>query len=176
MKKFKIALAISMIAILSSCDDRPSADQIDKNRQDVLLQEASKQVGIPNIVNFTEKKLLKTALELRDNPNMINYEYVFSEGTGKYTYLGRCVGFGIPYSTEYTNPQKIVYSGNGNYTTLPQADPNGLFAPSSSEGTIIAEYDSKTKDIKIAYIEERIHVCQHKLSNSIVLNYNDQEK
>ena len=89
---------------------------------------------------------------------MINYAYLFAENTGRLISIGKCVGYGIPYSTQYTNPQKIASSREGAYATLPQADPNGLFSPASAEGTWLALVDPKTGDPRVVYIEPRIVV------------------
>jgi hypothetical protein len=81
--------------------------------------------------------------------------------TGKYTFFCTSVGYGIPYATEYTNPQKIDYYRVGGGTalgTLPQADPNGLFAPASAEGTWVMCKDPNGPDVKPVYIEPRVIV------------------
>ena len=61
---------------------------------------------MPAINHFQERKLLKTVLELRDKENLICYAYLWAENPGKLVYIGKCIGFGIPYATEFTNPQK----------------------------------------------------------------------
>jgi hypothetical protein len=57
--------------------------------------------GMPNIVNFREKKLAKTILELRDQEGLVTYAYVEIPMTGKYRFLGESVGYPcrIPPST-----------------------------------------------------------------------------
>ena len=56
---------------------------------------------------------------------------------GKLHKLCDFIGYGIPYATEYTNPQALIkpYALANEYKTLPQADPNGLFSPPSAAGT-----------------------------------------
>lgn len=173
-------IVVALGAVMSSCDRQPSTDSIDRHdrqKQEALLQEGAKQTGMPDIHNFFEKKFLKMALELRDNPKAINYEYVYCPMTGKYTYIGRCVGLGLSFATEYTNPQKVVHpDAYDHYIIMPQADPNGLWAPSSDEGTIIAEINPKTHEIEVTRAEEQTRVSQHKLRASIVMNPKDQEE
>ena len=73
------------------------------------MQEASKQVGMPGIVNFQELKMLKELYELRDQENLICHAYLVNEINGKVgQYLGKCLGYGLPYSTQFSNPEKIV--------------------------------------------------------------------
>ena len=64
------------------------------------------------------------------------------------------VGYGIPYSTQYTSPMKQVYTASN--LTLPQADPNGLFSPSSAEGTWVLCKVPGTDTIMPQYIEPKV--------------------
>jgi len=95
----------------------------------------------------------------------VTYTYLYAEQTGKLTYLGETIGYGIPYATQFTNPQKTVYTGGagGAYATLPQADPNGLFSPASAEGTWILMKDPDGPDVRPVYVEPRIVVSPFKL-------------
>lgn len=69
------------------------------------------------------------------------------------------IGYGIPYSTEYTNPQKWVAQG----VTLPQADPNALFSPTSAEGTWVLCKNPAGSDTRPVYVEPRVVVSPFKL-------------
>ena len=149
----------------SGCD-APSSDDIQRDNQEKLLQEGTAQTGMPAIKNFQERKLLKMVLELRDQANLVTYTYLenmnptivhgYTARGGKLTYIGQTIGYGIPYATEYTNPQKIEYHSTGGYVTLPQADPNGLFSPASAEGTWILMKDPNSSKVEPVYIEPRI--------------------
>src|SRR5713226_5189103 len=99
----------------SSCDQQPSSDTIQRRQQETLLQEGTAQIGMPAIKNFRERKLLKDILELRDQNGLVTYTYVYGELTTKLRFLCTSVGYGIPYATEFTNPQKMEqpYSGHG---------------------------------------------------------------
>ena len=156
MKKFLALILLAMA--MTSCDSVPSADAVQRNKQENLEKEAVREVGMPAIHNFYEKKLLKTIYELRDNAKTMNYAYLFAENSGKLILLGRCYGYGVPYATQYTNPQKTVSHGGTDFSTLPQADPNGLFSPTSAEGTWLALIDPKTGEPQITYIEPKLIV------------------
>jgi len=67
------------------------------------------------------------------------------------------IGYGLPYATQYTNPQKPVYEVHGNIT-LPQADPNGLYSPAGADGTWVLCVDHKDGKAKPVFIEPRIIV------------------
>ena len=129
-----------------------------------MLREATAQTGMPNITNFRERKLLKDILELRDQDGLVTFTYLVAEQTGKLTYLGQSIGYGIPAATQYTNPQKVEYYTNSGYLSLPQADPNGLFSPASAEGTWVMLKDPQGDKVRPVYIEPRIVVSPFKLS------------
>lgn len=168
-KTFFIILTIIVVFIstsTSSCDDK-SSNTVLAQKQEAIMQEANRQVGMPNIVNFTQRKQLKMIQELCDQENLICYAYIVPELTGKPVFLGKCIGFGIPFSTQYTNPEAYVRVYSGNYVTLPQADPNGLFMPASAEGTWLMLIDPKTNETHPVYIEPRVLVSPFPLSTAV---------
>jgi len=48
-----------------------------------LLLEGDRQAGLPNIVNFQQKKLMKLIYELTDKENLTTYVYLKSDYSGK---------------------------------------------------------------------------------------------
>ena len=120
---------LGLVFVLAGVGCEPSSDEVQRQQQETLLKEGTAQTGMPAIKNFRERKLLKDILEMRDQEGLVTYTYMQSSLTGKLIFLGESVGYGIPYSTQFSNPQKKVYD-----VALPQADPNGLFSPASSEG------------------------------------------
>jgi len=158
--------------LLVACDDPKDSDQVQQQQQETILAEGTAQIGMPAIKNFRERKLLKDILELRDQDGLVTYTYVMSEVTGKLVYLGQTIGYGIPYATQFTNPQKVVVSGTNDskpgYSRLviPQADPNGLFSPASAEGTWILMLDPKSGKTLPQYIEPRILTFTFKLDDN----------
>lgn len=155
-----------LLAILfAGCDDlKPTSDDVQRSQSERLLSEATSQVGMPAIKNFRERKMVKDILELRDQTGLTTYTYVWNELSGKLVFFGETIGYGIPYSTQFTNPSKLehVYQGGG-VVILPQADPNGLFSPASAEGTWVLMKDPNGKDVKPVYVEPRIVVSPFKL-------------
>lgn len=145
----------------SSCGDT-SADSRQRQQQELILAEATSQTGMPAITNFRERKLLKDILELRDQNGLVTYTYTWSDMAGKYAFFCDSVGYGIPYATQYTSPEKpYVYSANP--MALPQADPNGLFSPQSAEGTWVMCKDPGGKETRPVYVEPRIIVSPFRL-------------
>lgn len=159
MKKiFCLILALVMsLTILCGCDT--TSRQEEEKYQENLMQQANKEIGMPEITEFYEKKLAKEIFELRDDSSLICYAYTRSEMTGKYVYLGRCMGYGLPYSTQYTCPETYEYNG----TTLPQSDPNGLYSPDGLSATWLWMIDEETGEPSIMYAEPEIIVRQTKL-------------
>lgn len=134
----------------------------EREYQETLINQANDVVGMPEITNFYEKKLAKEILELRDDSDLICYAYTYNNMTGKFTYLGRCMGYGLPYSTQYTRPETAVYI-KGKYEILPQADPNGLYLPDGINATWLYLIDENTGESQVTYIESEITVSQGKI-------------
>ena len=73
------------------------------------------------------------------------------------------LGYGLPYATQYTNPQMPQQPFNGSVYVLPQADPNGLFSPAAAEGTWVMLLDADGQPHPV-YIEPRVIVSPFKLN------------
>jgi hypothetical protein len=157
----KVALAIASCFAVAACDPpTPSSDQVQHQQQEQLSQQGNMAVGMPAIVNFAEKRMLKDIIELRDKMQP-TYTYLVSE---QYGVIGEKVcdslGYGISAATQFTNPERIFDNLHG-AGTLPQADPNGLFSPASTEGTWVMCKVPGTDKIAPQYIEPRIMVLTY---------------
>jgi hypothetical protein len=131
--------------------------------QNIML-EAQKQIGMPAIVNFQERKLAKQIFELRDQENLICYAYITSY-LGDLIFIGKCIGYGLPYSIQYTNPKKLRWKHNHGYYQMPQADPNGLFMPEGLSATWVMLIDTVTNKGRPVYIEQEIIISPFPLTN-----------
>ena len=153
--KTAIAIALLVLALVTTgCLPTTSSDAVQQRQQEILLQEGSAQVGMPNIAHFRERRLVRDILEMRDQDGLTTYTYIWSEFQAKLVKLCNSIGYGIPYATQFTNPEKREWSKSG-WITLPQADPNGLFSPASAEGTWIMCQDSNSDAIRPVYVEPR---------------------
>ena len=165
MKKFSIG-GVLLAAVLgmgasetAGCDNQPSSDQIQRQQQEKILAEGTAQIGMPAIVNFRERKLLKDIFELRDQDGLVTYTYTFAENSGTITKLCDSIGYGIPYATQYTSPEKPLYQNTSVGYAIPQADPNGLFSPGSADGTWVMCSDPSTSGkVRPVFIEPRVIV------------------
>ena len=152
----KLLLVLPLIALLAACGpQQPNSRQIEAAKQEEMQLQAVQSVGMPAITNFAEKRMFKDILELRDK-NVPTTTYLVGMNN-QLTKVCDSVGYGLPYATQYTNPQMRVGSQNG-VVTLPQADPNGLYSPSSAVGTWVLCVDHKDGKAKPIYIEPRIIV------------------
>lgn len=168
MKKLFILLLLGCLTVLFlgniSCDIKkePSAEKNQQRQTDQILSEIDRQVGLPNMVNFQQKKLMKMIYELCDKEDLICYAYIKSDYQGKLVYIGKCIGFGVPFSAQYTNPMKWFNDPDGSYNAgsivVPQADPNGLYMPTSSSATWLMMIDPKTNEPRPVYLEPKIVV------------------
>ena len=153
---------------LCGCLDEgePEADRQIQKQQEEAMREAVAQTGLPAIRNFQEKKMLKMLYELRDQEDLVCYAYLVNQLNGEVgQFLGKCIGYGLPASTQYSNPEKEVFRHcQGGYGTLPQAEPNGLFMPEGLSATWLMMVDPKTGAPRPVYVEPLIIVSPFPLN------------
>ena len=168
MKRLIVLLAL--LAVFFSCYEEGTgqgADKAEAEQTAQLMEEAHRQIGLPNIVNFQQRKTYKMIQEECDKENLICYAYIKSEYTGRLIYIGKCIGYGVPFSAQYTNPQRRIGTACECGYMLPQADPNGLFMPTSSSATWLMMIDPKDNKPRPVYIEQEILVSPFKLTEGI---------
>lgn len=157
-----IALAALCAISLSACDQTPTSDQRQAQQQEAIANQMTSQVGMPSVPNAAERRMLRDIFELRDK--MIPTITYIVDLNGHAHKLCDSMGFGIPYSTQFTNPQKITEEGASYAVTLPQADPNGLFSPANADGTWVMCLNPQTKNAVPLYVEPRIIVSEFPLN------------
>lgn len=171
MKKVYIYLVVLFIALwVVSCTRLPEYQETQQKKTQMLLDESERQVGFPNIIRFQIKKELKMILEKQDRADLITYAYVYNPFMGKFIFLGLSIGYGIPYSAQYTNPEQIIYTHEGPIA-IPMPDPNGIYPPTSSSATWLLLVDPVTLKINLVYIEPPITVTEMPLPKTVVSNY-----
>ena len=160
-----VALGLATPALAFWGTEPPSTDQAVAEQMETLLRDGERQTGLPAITNFTERRMVKWLYELRDQPNYRTYTYIVTMN-GKLIKICDSVGYGINASIQYSNPEKAVeltdmlgrmYDSAG-VTTMPQAEPNGLFMPEGLAATYVMCVDSENDDVKAVYIEPEIIV------------------
>jgi len=152
--KYTLILAILSVAALSACNE--TSTEIQQRQQEQVSLQGAQSVGMPAITNFAEKRMMKDIIEMRDQ-SVATITYIVGMNN-EYKKLCNSVGFGLPYATQYTNPMR-----SQQYGPIPQADPNGLFSPSSAEGTWILCVNPETKKAVPIYVEPRVIISQFEL-------------
>ena len=170
MKKFLLAIPLLAASVmLASCQEDTSAGARDTRATMIATEQGAVTVGYPAIMNWAEKKLLKTIYELRDDPKLVTYTYI-TDLNGKLHSVcpgTNSVGYPLPYATQYTAPKApvvrrstypvgIAIQGEWRTYEADQPEPNGLFMPSSAEGTWVTCLNPETKTLAPVYIEDRV--------------------
>ena len=178
---FKIVLFVMFGAFfIIGCENEKniSADRKQAEATQKMLSEAQRQVGMPNIVNFQQRKMMKWIYELADREDLITYAYIKNEITGQLIFVGKSIGYGVPFSAQFTNPERIYdveregganekrYDA-GEIQVIPQADPNGLFMPTSSSATWLIMINPETGELMPQYWEPEIVVTPKPLSKRL---------
>lgn len=165
---FFITIIFSFAMLLSSKDctgvKKQSADDQVSEQTEQMMTEANKAVGMPNIPNFHEKKLVRDLYELRDTENLVTYTYIIDMNGNKH-FLGQSIGFGIPASVQYSNPEREVHGPGSNGRSAAftkQPEPNGLFMPDNLTATWVFLVDPNGEPRPV-YVEPLIMVSPFKL-------------
>jgi len=171
----RIFLASPLLLLLANgggcnADTNPAAErQAEATRQS--MDNADRQTGMPRIVNYAQKKLLKNAYEDMDQTVLT---YAYTQGLdGKFVCIGQSLGYGVSLGTSYTAPkypQYIYMAGQGTSGTYDQEqpEPNGLYMPSSGDATIVDLVDPKTGHAHTAVMEVKVVTVPFELPASSV--------
>lgn len=137
------------------------------------MDAADRETGMPRMVNYAQKKLLKNAYEDMDQTTLT---YVYSQGLdGKFVCLGQAIGYGVSLGTQFTPPEYPRYvrfgpqdaAADGTYT-LALPEPNGLYQPSSGAATIVDLINPENGEAHTALIEPNVVTIPFKLPASVV--------
>jgi hypothetical protein len=159
LKRFIFGLALVATAFaVAACDEvQPSGEQREARATEQLQNQAAVTVGMPAIVNFTEKRLLKMVYEMRDDPHLVTWSYYTDRSGGKHKVCPTTsIGYGFPYATQFSNPNKVVGSDVHALVAIAQPEPNGLFMPSASRGTWVICLAPDGKNLKPVYVEQDV--------------------
>ncbi len=165
------SIVLAFLITLTACDVPPkTSDDIQNQQQEKTLKEGASEVGIPGVTRFTEKRLLHDLYQLRDKGDVSTYAYT-QDMEGRLWHICDSIGYGLPYAVQYTAPERMApwqlpelsMSGVREYgiDRLPQPEPNGLFMPSSADGTWIVCIDHGAR--KPIYFEPHVIVSPFKL-------------
>ena len=147
---------VALSCVAAACRPNPDREQRAQTRE--LLAESNRQIGMPGVTNFTEKRLLRQLYELRDQQDLVTFTYVV-DYTGRLWHVCDSIGYGMPFSAQFSNPERSLGSG----ATLPQPEPNGLWPPTATSATwvICASPDGAFAPV---YVEPEITVSPFPLA------------
>ncbi len=161
LKKISIMLfSLLLVSMaLSGCghnNSKLSREQMKLHKQGTL------QVGMPAITNFQQQRFLKDIYQMSDKP-MPTFAYI-KDLYGHLHLLCNSIGYGIPYATQYDNPDRLVTGNDGHSHVIPQPDPDDLYHPSSAAGTWVMCINPVTKKPTPVYVEPNVVVSPFKLN------------
>lgn len=175
MKKFLIVLPLLALAACGFREDSNPAATRQANATRIAMDNADREIGMPAIANYSQRKLLKNAYEDMDQTTLT---YVYVQGMdGKFVCLGQSVGYGVSLGTQFTAPtfpqyirtktnEAEVYTG-GIYEQA-QPEPNGLYMPESGAATIVNLIDPVTHEAHTALVEPNVVTSPFKIPASAV--------
>jgi hypothetical protein len=162
MKRLLITITMATVLFTTGCNSpRNSTDRAQAAQTERMVEAANNSVGMPNIVNFVEKRFAKFLVELRDQ-EISTFSY-YMDMHGGLHFLCNSIGYGIPASVQYVNPARTIRHSYGN-TTLPQPEPNGLFMPEGLAATYVLCSDD-VGGVKPVYFEPELIVSPFKLKS-----------
>jgi len=128
----KVLLVVFVVLFtLSAC----TATADTRERDEVQTQQELYRTTQP--IPYFEWSLQRhLMIELYKNQNqaVATWSYVWDQLRGKVSWQCASVGYPIPGGTQLTNPEQLAYSKDA---VIPQAEPNGLFSPTTSSGTYV---------------------------------------
>lgn len=166
MKKLATAATVALALTAGSAGagwfDPPvlSSDKAMSQKSEAQAKQIDQMVGFPSVVNGFEKRMVRMLYEKRDDPNYRTFTYIVTMN-GAFVRLCDSVGFGINASIQFSNPQKVIDSGDsyGNgYAYLEQAEPNGLYMPEGLAATYVLCVDEANEELVPVYAEPEIIV------------------
>lgn len=159
------ALFMTASAALAWGENRENSDVEVMRKMDRLLAEGNRQVPLPGITNFFEKRMVKMLYELRDNPEYRTYTYIV---TMNGTFIKMCdsIGMGINASIQFSNPVRptdLTETAKRDFAgyqldQAPQAEPNGLFMPEGLSATYAMCLNPADGELAPIYVEPNMVV------------------
>jgi len=119
--------------------------------------------------SFERQVLIDTYIARNNTVSTFSYLMTFD---GKLIEICPSVGYPIPYATQLTNPEKIdsVHIDGMGYEvgTLPNAEPNSLYTPSSAAATLV-QCVNPDGSVSPVYIEQDVMAFPFEVASDIQL-------
>jgi hypothetical protein len=160
-----LAIAVGLTLLGMGCDE-PA------NQREARAVDDQQALYVQNqpapVFNYSLPRHLMVELYKAKNQNLATYSYVISPYTGKVIWYSPSLGYPIPGGTQLTNSQ--ARDSSTSTVVLPQAEPDGLYTPSTSEGTYVMCVDSDGM-VTPAYVEDHVlcSVVPLKINNGVLM-------
>lgn len=168
----KRILLIAGVLTLAGCSvETNPAGRRQAQATRTAMDAADREIGMPRIANYSQRKLLKNAYEDMDQTTLV---YVYTQALdGRFVCLGQAVGYGVSLGTQFTAPTypQVVDPGAGfarGVYEQAQPEPNGLYMPDSGAATIVNLVDPLTGKARTALIEPDVVTTPGRLPASAV--------
>jgi hypothetical protein len=134
-----IAAPLVLVAALAGCTHNQSAQQREQSQQTSDTQSLEQSQPIPH---YNYSQIRQTAIDAQDIAANGTQTTSFFFMMGNQDPIFSCPSLGepVPNTAQLSNPEQIApISGRygGGATNLPQMDPDGIYATSSSSGTYV---------------------------------------
>ncbi|MBI4137307.1 hypothetical protein HY469_04560 [Candidatus Roizmanbacteria bacterium] len=124
-----LVVLIAAAITLAACESADTQEErVVNDQQSVYI----KSQPVPFFEWSLERHLMIELYTARNNA-VATFSLTWDSFRGKISWSCPSIGYPIPGGTQLTNPEKYQYNG----TTLPQAEPNGLFSPQTAAGTYV---------------------------------------
>ena len=96
------SLLLAMCGFGDGGCDGGTGDKEQSRQQQDLTDQAGRQIGMPGLTNFTEKKIMRRLYEMRDK-NVATFTYMV-DLQGRLHHVCDSMGYGLPYATQFQQP------------------------------------------------------------------------
>jgi hypothetical protein len=158
-KNIKVALCLMALIACSAegCENQPNASQTEAATTEANQAQLIRNQPIPTFDFSMERHMLTEIYKARQRTTA-TYSVVQSEYTGKVLWSCPSLGYPLPYATQITNPMQTVEGrGQGEFSTIPLAEPNGLYSPSQADATWVPCVDAQGR-VTPVYEEKHVTV------------------
>jgi uncharacterized lipoprotein NlpE involved in copper resistance len=139
-KILAVPAAAAIVALtLAGCNSHPSAQQAEQNAQTADTTSLEQSQPIPHY-NYSQIRATAIDAETIAANGTQTTSFFFQMGSRDPVDSCPSLGEPVPNTAQLSNPEQIApISGKygGGATNLPQMDPDGIYAPSASEGTFV---------------------------------------
>lgn len=136
MKPTHALLGIAAVAVLTAGCGMGSAQSRENSQQEQISQNLITSQPVPNI-GYSQMRQNLIELETAEANGVQTTSFFFNLGIQDPVRSCASIGVPIPNTASLSNPQHITYGPGGSTGVVDQMDPNGVYAPQSSQGTFV---------------------------------------